>query len=631
MSDASDRALGVVVADSPAERAGPLRAAIADSDGLDLVDTDGGVAVVDDAGGLADAADEGVDGTLVVSDPDVVDCAVCPTLDAYDRVRESAQALPAVVVAPDPDEASLERIIDDDRADYVNPAGALDVELPARIEVLADPGGDEAAWQLADFAESVIVEFDPDTFALLEANEAFFERWGWDRDAFLDATLVDLRETDITHELRGQGRGADGEEELEWIDDEDPVASMIERARGGGQETREWHCIAADGTAFKSAVELVVDEANTSGFLVADVPPVDGSDHEDRTEDEGAMLRSLVEHVPMSVYFKDTESRHVLVSEDVVEPFIESPEGKIMHTPEDVHGKTDFDLYEGEHAERAVADDREIIESGEPIRDRIEHVQPPNGMDLFFQTTKAPWYDSDGLTRGTIGVTVDVTEQKHRERELDRQNERLEEFAGILSHDLRNPLNVARGHLQLYERDGDEAALAKVEEMHDRMEDLVSEILEYAREGSHIEAMEWFDPTQTAAEAWGTVDTGSAEFEQAWDYVIRADPDRLGRLFENLYRNAIEHGGEAVTVRVGTLEDEPGFYVEDDGPGIPADDREAIFDRGVTSNDEGTGFGLAIVREIAEAHGWSISATEGSDGGARFEVTGVTRGDSLRG
>ncbi|MFB6139051.1 MAG: ATP-binding protein [Halosimplex sp.] len=593
---------------------------------------------------VADGAADGVEAS------EGIDCAVATSVEAYDRVREDRRVLPVVVVAAGVERETLERVVDDPRADHVHPDADLATTLPARLARLV--AGDESttAWRLADFADEAVVEFDPETLALREANDTFHERWGLAPSDLDGATVRDLQVTDITHELRGQGRGAEGEEELEWIDDEDPVTSMVERARGGNYETREWHCVDDDGAAFKTEVDLVVDESGRTGYLVADVPAPERERREGDPldHDEGAMLRSLVEHVPMSVYFKDDRSRHVLVSQDVVEPFVESPEGKIMHTPEDVRGKTDFDLYEAVHAEAAVEDDRRVVESGEPIRDRVEHAQPPNGQDLFYQTTKAPWYDSDGRARGIVGVTVDVTEQKHRERELDRQNERLEEFAGILSHDLRNPLNVARGQLQLYERNGDDAALAKVREMHERMEDLVEEVLAYAREGSHIDEMEWIAGRDEAERAWESVDTGAATLETGdWVYSMRADPDRLERLFENCYRNAVEHGGEDVTVTVGTLDDEPGFYVEDDGPGIPAEEREAVFERGVTSDDEGTGFGLAIVREIADAHGWDVVATESESGGvsdergesearerdsspgARFEVTGITRGDDL--
>jgi signal transduction histidine kinase len=92
-------------------------------------------------------------------------------------------------------------------------------------------------------------------------------------------------------------------------------------------------------------------------------------------------------------------------------------------------------------------------------------------------------------------------------------------------------------------------------------------------------------------------------------------------LLENLLRNAVEHGGSEVTVRVGAQPS--GFYIEDDGPGVPDELREDIFESGTTTNAGGTGLGLSIVAAIAKAHGWSVEATEGTEGGARFEFAGV--------
>jgi signal transduction histidine kinase len=106
------------------------------------------------------------------------------------------------------------------------------------------------------------------------------------------------------------------------------------------------------------------------------------------------------------------------------------------------------------------------------------------------------------------------------------------------------------------------------------------------------------------------------------DLTFAVDPDRLQQLFENLFRNAIEHGGDDVTIRVGAIENN-GFYVEDDGPGIPEEKREDVFDSGFTTNRDGTGFGLAIVKEIVEAHGWTVSVADSDEGGARFEVTDI--------
>ena len=120
----------------------------------------------------------------------------------------------------------------------------------------------------------------------------------------------------------------------------------------------------------------------------------------------------------------------------------------------------------------------------------------------------------------------------------------------------------------------------------------------------------------------GERDGATVEVEAA---TIRGDPSRLRHLFENLFRNAVEHAGEDVTVRVTSLPD--GFCVEDDGPGIPAERRADVVEPGYSIADGGTGLGLAIVDEIAEGHGWEFEVTAGHDGGARFEFTGVTFAD----
>ncbi|WP_281241850.1 sensor histidine kinase [Halobellus clavatus] len=89
----------------------------------------------------------------------------------------------------------------------------------------------------------------------------------------------------------------------------------------------------------------------------------------------------------------------------------------------------------------------------------------------------------------------------------------------------------------------------------------------------------------------------------------------------NLFRNSIDHGGEDVTVRVGSLSEGPGLYVADNGPGISKSVRSDVFEHGYSTNQEGTGYGLSIVHQIVEAHGWKINITGSSEGGARFEVT----------
>lgn len=95
-----------------------------------------------------------------------------------------------------------------------------------------------------------------------------------------------------------------------------------------------------------------------------------------------------------------------------------------------------------------------------------------------------------------------------------------------------------------------------------------------------------------------------------------------GYILANLFRNAVEHGGDDVTVRVGALAPGTGFYVADGGAGLPETARDETFEFGYSTAEDGTGFGLAIVTEIAEAHGWEIHVTDSEEGGARFEITG---------
>lgn len=131
---------------------------------------------------------------------------------------------------------------------------------------------------------------------------------------------------------------------------------------------------------------------------------------------------------------------------------------------------------------------------------------------------------------------------------------------------------------------------------------------------------------ESAADAcWHNVTVSNADAELVVESSVRfhADGERLRTLLENLFRNALDHGGTDVTLRVGCLEGEPGSYVEDDGSGIPSEQREQIFETGYTTSREGDGLGLVIVQRIITAHEWTITATESEIGGARFEITDV--------
>ena len=269
-----------------------------------------------------------------------------------------------------------------------------------------------------------------------------------------------------------------------------------------------------------------------------------------------------------------------------------------------------------------------------------------------------------GFATATFDRLAREAALRERERALERQNERLEAFASVVTHDLRNPLSVARGYAELVDdEDG-----SKIVDALDRMDTIVDDVRALSRGGRAVDATESVRLDRLAADCWGTVDTADATLRVETDLVVRADRERLRRLFENLVRNSVEHAGPDVTVTVRAVDgdrrggdatddvegsgNEPvgggtpgdgaetgtgvdtgtataaaaaGFAVEDDGPGIPADERADVFDWGHTTAADGTGLGLAIVREIAVAHGWGVDVATSPDGGARVEFLGVER------
>lgn len=226
---------------------------------------------------------------------------------------------------------------------------------------------------------------------------------------------------------------------------------------------------------------------------------------------------------------------------------------------------------------------------------------------------------------GAIGLLLgryDLHRQIERERQR-RRSERLEQFAGIVSHDLRNPLNVAEGRIESARGECESEQLDTASQALARMETLIDDMLSLARAGKTVGETEAVELMDLVDVCWRNVEMGSAKLVTETEITIQADKTRLQQLLENLFRNAVEHGGANVTIRVGDIPD--GFYIEDDGPGIPDEDRNQVIEPGYSTSGGGTGFGLSIVRDIGAAHGWDMEVTSGDDGGARFEFTGIQR------
>ncbi|MCU4716756.1 sensor histidine kinase [Halapricum hydrolyticum] len=280
------------------------------------------------------------------------------------------------------------------------------------------------------------------------------------------------------------------------------------------------------------------------------------------------------------------------------------------------------DLPEVEPLYRQIFD-RERTQFGVDFRTHPDHCGAKwVHIDAYLMET-----DGDPLL---VGVAWDITDRKRREQDLRDQKDRLEEFSGVLSHDLRNPIEVAAGHLELAKTKREDEHLEAVEKSLREMEALIDDLQAALSEGGPVVrggavsgvTTEQLDLKAVARGAWEAVETADATLsvEKA---TIRADRSSLRQLFENLFRNAVEHAGPDVTVTVGALDEQDGFYVADDGPGIPDGARDAVFERGYSTDDDGLGLGLYIVSQIADSAGWTITVTDNDAGGTRFEIADV--------
>jgi PAS domain S-box-containing protein len=339
--------------------------------------------------------------------------------------------------------------------------------------------------------------------------------------------------------------------------------------------------------------------------------------------DTSQRLQTVLNHTPDALFVLDDDQRIVEVNEQAC--------SYLGYEREELLGMHRSEIGRSKREEEKTATD---VDPLAPLREDPDAIITREGRHIRKDGSDVPVrvkvtrIEQNGENR-FLAIARDISEIKAQQEQLRRQNEQLEEFAGIVSHDLRSPLATARTGVELASRIGDgfNDSLERVERAHDRMEALIDELLALARNGQMIdeENTEPIDLSDAAARGWDLISATDAELRIENAGTIVADESRLQQLLENLFRNAIDHGGDTITVRVGMLQN--GFYVEDDGPGIPENDREEVFTPGYTTRDDGTGFGLGIVRNVADAHGWEVAITDSPDGGARFEFAGVKTQD----
>lgn len=317
--------------------------------------------------------------------------------------------------------------------------------------------------------------------------------------------------------------------------------------------------------------------------------------------------QSLAENIPDgAVFLFDDDLQYVRARGTELE--------RVGLSPDEIEGVTPHDVFPEDTADELAHYFTEALDG------KTSTFTQSLGENTY-RNRVAPVKNGDGAITYGIALAQNVTNQISRKQRLEAQNERLEEFAKVVSHDLRNPLRVVDGYLELLREECESEHIGQITQAVDRMDELIEDLLLLARQGEPVGETEPVDLAEVVETCFQTVGTDQATVDIRVDRLIEADQSRLRQLLENLFRNAVEHGGAGVTITVGEVEG--GFYVEDDGPGIPENERDDVFNAGYSTVEDGTGFGLSIISEVADAHGWDIRVTDGTSGGARFEVTGI--------
>ena len=234
------------------------------------------------------------------------------------------------------------------------------------------------------------------------------------------------------------------------------------------------------------------------------------------------------------------------------------------------------------------------------------------------------------------GIARDITNRKEAEAELERSNADLSQFASVASHDLREPLVVVKGYLELLAQRHAEALdpegrrfLGFAVDAVTRMQSLIADLLQWSRAGAELERRP-VDAGQLASDALAAVqhhvEQRGATVTLGEMPTVRAEPTALRRVFQNLLSNAVKFGAEEdprIAITSHREEDRWRFTIADNGPGIPSQDRERVFvmfER-LGAPQKGTGIGLPICRRIVERHGGRMWVGEASGGGAAFHFT----------
>jgi PAS domain S-box-containing protein len=540
----------------------------------------------------ADAALERLD-----DDTDSIDCIVSdyqmPGMDGIEllkTVREECPELPFILFTGKGSEAVAGRAISNGVTDYLQKESGTDQytvlanRITNTVEKASAERNVEQLLSATETAREGISLLDSDG-RFIYVNGSYADAYGYDREDLLGEHWEVLYPDDRVERV---------------------YKELLPNIPEKGVLREQTTMITSDG------FEIVTDHAlsyTPDGLMVCNIDVLSGE------IDQHGLLADVLNALDDLLFFFDEDGTLEFWNERV----------------ETVTGYRSAELPELTPIDFVHEDDRDAVNdyvsrTRETGHARVEvRLQRENGETVPYEFISKRVHNDQGDVIGRIGLGRDIAERKQYERQIDRHNERLEHFAEVLSHDLRNPLSVADGHLTLLNETGDEKHYETAKTALDRMGGLITDVLELARSGDLISPGDYqaIELEAVAESSWLMIQREEATLEVTSTKTVEADASRLQQILENLIRNSIEHGDEDISIRTGVLSGDDGIFVADDGPGIPEDERESVFEPGHSTKEGGTGYGLATVKQLVEAHDWEIKITESDSGGARFEIDGV--------
>jgi PAS domain S-box-containing protein len=359
-------------------------------------------------------------------------------------------------------------------------------------------------------------------------------------------------------------------------------------------------------------------------------------------------LKAILDNIPDIAWLKDTESKYILVNEALCKAF-----GKSL---EDFIGKTDFDFSPPELAEKYMTDDIDVLKEGKRIIIEEPWVDKDGNLYII-ETIKTPIYNEQGKPMATTGIARDVTSRKKIEEELNNKNKmlaektkRLEElnkikneFLGMATHDLRNPLNTiytTSSFLLLSQTEAFSEDQIKIINLiktnTQNLIDLVNNLLDFAaietdmflihkrkvdlKEFVNLQKLPSIINKQKNIQI-------VLELENNLP-MLKLEPTRFNQVLDNLINNAIKYSNEGTTITLKIYRQADNIYISviDEGIGIPENELHKLFkpfsktSSEPTHNEKSTGLGLAIAKRIIELHNGNITVQSIPGKGSTFTV-----------